>query len=72
MFIVLESEIILSQNSDSDISTQLLNSFKTLTFLSIIWREAPLNAPSNTNLEVTPHVVNVKFQSGGGIKTPIH
>ena len=31
MFIVLESEIILSQNYDSYISRQLLKCFKTLT-----------------------------------------
>ena len=39
MFIVLESEmitLILSQNYDSYISRQLLNSFKTLTCISLI------------------------------------
>ena len=37
---LLEGEIItliLSQNYDSNISRQLLNSFKTLTILSILW-----------------------------------
>ena len=45
MFIVLGNEIItliLSQNYDSNISRQLLNSFKTLTILSLIQRSAPL------------------------------
>ena len=45
MFIVLESEIttlILFLNYDSNISRQLLNSFKTLTMLFIIWSSAPL------------------------------
>ena len=45
MFILLESEIItliLSQNYDSNISRQLLNSFKTLTMLSILWSAIPL------------------------------
>ena len=45
MCTVLESEIItlfLSQNYDSYISRQRLNSFKTLTILSIIWSSSPL------------------------------
>ena len=43
---VVESEIItliLSQSYYSNISRQLLNSFKTLTILSIVWSSAPLN-----------------------------
>ena len=43
MFIILENIIItifLSQNYDSKIPRQLLNSFKMLTILSIIWRSA--------------------------------
>ena len=42
---VLESEIItltLTQNYDSNISWQRLNSFKTLIILSIIWSSASL------------------------------
>ena len=45
MFIVLEGEMItlvVFQNYDSNISRQLLNSFKTLTILSIFWSSAPL------------------------------
>ena len=45
MFNVLESEIItliLSKNYDSNISRQFLNSFKSLTKLSIFWSSAPL------------------------------
>ena len=45
MFRVLESEIItlmLCQNYDSDMSRQLLNSFKTLTIIYIFWSSAPL------------------------------
>ena len=41
---VLESEIItviLSQNYDSNISRQFLNSFKTSTIISIIWSSVP-------------------------------
>ena len=34
--------LILSQNYDSNISRQLLNSFKTLTIQSIIWSSVPL------------------------------
>ena len=35
--------LILSQNYDSSSSRQLLNSFKTLTILSIIWSSVHLN-----------------------------
>ena len=46
MFIVLESEsvtLIVSQNYVSNISRQPLNSFKTLTILSLLWNSARLN-----------------------------
>ena len=47
MFMILESEIItpiLSQNYDSKSSRQLLNSFKTLTILSIFWEFSTFKA----------------------------
>ena len=45
MFIVLKNQItnlMLSQNYDSNISWQLLNNFKTLNTLSIIWSSGRL------------------------------
>ena len=34
--------LILSQNYDSNSSRQRLNSFETLTIMSIVWSSAPL------------------------------
>ena len=45
MFMALESGIIsitLSQNYDYNISRQLLNSFKSLTIISMFWSSEPL------------------------------
>ena len=57
MFIVRESEIItlmLSPNYDFNISKQLLNSFKTLAILSILWSVTPLNDPTHPMVWFTP------------------
>ena len=51
---VLKSEtLILSQNYDSDIPRQFLNSFKTSTNISIFWSSTPSMVSSwKQNMEI--------------------